>query len=241
MKAHLGMAVVIVVLLSSSANAQQQEKRARHFYLDKSGGGIEVRVTDPKDKQTREEIRHELREAARTRSAVSSEEMQKYPDDIKYRYEKTALGARLRIMAKSQPALRAVQDFFRFQMSDTGRGTEVTFTFIGQTSLVVVPVTVNNRGPYKFLLDTGASNSILSAGVAENLQLPIGKTDTLFTAGGNIRVTLREINTLQIGDARLDHVEIAVGSFGLLKTLAVDGILGGDYLRRFKISIDYEK
>jgi len=26
----------------------------------------------------------------------------------------------------------------------------------------------------------------------------------------------------------------------LMKTLNVDGILGGDYLRRFKVSIDYD-
>src|SRR5262245_53404483 len=132
MKANLGMAIVILVLLSTSGNAQEHEKRVRNFYLDKNGGGMEVRVTDPKDKQAREEVRHELQQAARTRSAVSSLEMQKYSDDIKYRYEKTALGARVHITAKNQVALRAVQDFLRFQMSDTGRSTEVTFSFIGQ-------------------------------------------------------------------------------------------------------------
>jgi hypothetical protein len=38
----------------------------------------------------------------------------------------------------------------------------------------------------------------------------------------------------------MENVEIAVGNLPLMKTLKVDGLLGGDYLRRFKVSIDYD-
>ena len=41
----------------------------------------------------------------------------------------------------------------------SGGAPLVRFTFVPGTSLVVIPVFVNERGPYRFLLDTGASNS----------------------------------------------------------------------------------
>jgi hypothetical protein len=42
-----------------------------------------------------------------------------------------------------------------------------------------------------------------------------------------------------VGAAHWDNVEIVVMNADLMRTLHADGILGGDYLRRFKLSIDY--
>ena len=137
-------------------------------------------------------------------------------------------------------SFRAVQNFLREKdRSKTSKG--VSFSFIRDTSLVVVPVMVNDHGPYKFLLDTGASSSILSAAVADNLHMRAGRSEILATAGGDVAVTIRTIDVLEVGEARLKKTQIAVANFTLLQTLGIDGILGGDYLRRFKVSIDYEK
>lgn len=119
-------------------------------------------------------------------------------------------------------------------------GEPVTFSFIQNTSLVAVPVMVNGSGPYRFLLDTGASSSILSATVANRLKIKVGRGHTLLTGGGNIPVTLRLIR-LQVGETELEKLEIVVANFPLMQSLEVDGILGADYLRRFKVAIDYEK
>ncbi len=43
-----------------------------------------------------------------------------------------------------------------------------------------------------------------------------------------------------MGSGRLEEVDIAVANFSLMKTMNVDGVLGSDYLRRFKVSIDYD-
>jgi predicted aspartyl protease len=119
-------------------------------------------------------------------------------------------------------------------------GEPITFSFIQNTSLVAVSVMVNGSGPYRFLLDTGASNSILSATVADRLKIKAGREHTLLTGGGNIAVTLRTIR-LQVGETLLENLEIVVTNFPLMRSLEVDGILGADYLRRFKVAIDYEK
>src|SRR5262249_31429884 len=135
--------------------------------------------------------------------------MRQYKNQIKYHYEKTDDGGKIRIVAKSPEALLAVQGFLRSQMRNSTHNRAVAFDFIGNTSLVVLPVTINNGGPFKFLLDTGASNTVLSAVVADSLGIPSGRRDTLLTAGGNLPVTLRTIDNLQVGTVRLEQIEIA--------------------------------
>jgi predicted aspartyl protease len=112
------------------------------------------------------------------------------------------------------------------------------FDFVADTPLIVVPVTINGHGPYRFLFDTGATNTILSSVVADSLKIPVRRRGTIVTAGGNVAVTIRTLRTLNVGTAQLENVEIA-GDFDLMKRLNVDGLLGGDYLRKFRVDIDY--
>jgi hypothetical protein len=241
MKLYVGMAVTVMALFASNLTAREREPASRRVFLDKNGGGIEVRVNDPKDTGARDAVQKELQKSVEDQSTLSSPAMQEHQDNIDYRYERTDRGGRIRITTKNAQALRAIQDFLRTQMDEDKASKGVSFTFIRDTSLVVVPVMVNDQGPFRFLLDTGASNTILSKKVGDRLKLRGGKPHLLTTAGGQVEVTLRYIRTLQVGDARLKELEIAVSDFGLLQELQVDGILGADYLRRFIVHIDYEK
>lgn len=118
----------------------------------------------------------------------------------------------------------------------------IGFSFV-RDSLVVIPVFLNGRGPYKFLLDTGATHTLLSRQVADQLNIPVniaaGGTQALMTAAGSVPVTIRTIGMVQIGDVQLMAIPIAVADFDLLRYLHIDGIIGADYLKQFKISIDY--
>jgi predicted aspartyl protease len=232
-----GIVMTLTVAVIDVAGVDGGSKR---FLLDKQGGAIEVQVANSNDKQGRNAIRRQLRDEARKRVPFGTAAMQERKNEIRYRYEKTAYGGRIRIIARSPEALAAVQDFLRSQMRNLTPNRAVAFDFIANTSLVALPVRINNGGPYRFLLDTGASNTILSAVVADSLGIPEGRSQMLLTAGGNLPVTVRTIDTLQVGAARLERVEIAVTNFPLMNTLNVDGVLGGDYLRQFKVSIDYD-
>jgi predicted aspartyl protease len=241
MKVQHGIAASIVLTVTiASTNVAGVDGRSKRFLLDKRGGAIEVQVANTDDRPARDAVRRELREEANNQVPFATTAMQQHRKEIKYRYENTAYGGRIRIIARSPVALAAVQEFLRSQMSNLRKVKAVAFDFVANTSLVVLPVTINNDGPYRFLLDTGATNTILSAVVADNLGIRSGRTDLLLTAGGNLPVTVRTIDTLQVGGARLEKVEIAVANFPLMKTLNVDGVLGGDYLRQFKVSIDYD-
>ena len=117
----------------------------------------------------------------------------------------------------------------------------VLFEFAADTPLVVIPVLVNGRGPYKFLLDTGASHSILSGALAARLDLQIARQKNLITANGPLPGTTGTINTIQVGDICIVRPQIVVADFALLNILHLDGILGGDQLRSFNLFIDYSR
>ena len=236
-----GIAVTAMVTFTiGCTDAAEFEQSSKRILLDKQGGMIEIQTTHPDDKQTRDAVRQLLQEEARNGIAVDSPAVRQHTKEIQYRYENTPHGGRIRITAKSPEALVAVQDFLRSQMSNSAHGWTVAFNYVADTSLVAVPVMINNHGPYRFLLDTGANKTVLSAKVADDLGIPKGRIEMLLSAGGNVPVTARTLKTLEVGAARLENVEIAVAKLGLMRTLNVDGMLGGDYLRRFKISIDYD-
>jgi aspartyl protease len=212
---------------------------SKRFSLNGEGGSIEVHATHPGDKQTRDAVRQQLQDQVRKVIPSATPAMLQHRKDIKYKFEKTEQGGRIRITAKTREALLAVQDYLRSQINGSSYSPVVAFDFIANTSLVVLPVSINNQGPFRFLLDTGASNTVLSAGIADGLGIPVGRNYILLSAAGNVPVNLRLLNMVQVGAVRLEGIEVAVANFDLMKTLNVDGILGGDYLRRFKISIDY--
>lgn len=114
----------------------------------------------------------------------------------------------------------------------------VGFSFV-HGSLVVVPVFLNGRGAYKFLLDTGATNTIVSKRVADQLNIPTARTQSILMVGGSVAATKRMIDVIRIGNAEILQVPIIAADLKLMHTLHVDGIIGEDCLKQFKISIDY--
>ncbi len=124
-----------------------------------------------------------------------------------------------------------------FASADAERA-RIGFSFVHE-SLVAVPVFLNGRGPYRFLLDTGATNTILSNRVADQLNIPIGRTQTLLTVGGTAMATKRIIDEIRIGNMQIMQLPIIAADLKLMRALHVDGIIGGDCLKQFRISIDY--
>ncbi|HLH30122.1 MAG TPA: retropepsin-like aspartic protease [Terriglobia bacterium] len=233
-----GIAAFILLVSTLGSSRAEVDAKTRRVLLEKDGGAIELRVAHWEDIQNREVLRQELQEEAKTGIPSANPAMQQYGKEIEYRYESTPFGGKIHIIARKPEALAAVQEFLHAQLRSP-KGA-LGFDYVGNTGLVVIPVMINKRGPYRFLLDTGASNTIVSKGIADGLKIAGGQNRTIITAGGSIPVTLRSVKILEVGAVRLKDVQIAAGDFNLLKTMNVDGILGSDYLRRFKVSINYD-
>jgi predicted aspartyl protease len=109
--------------------------------------------------------------------------------------------------------------------------------------LILVDAFIDGRGPFQFAIDTGTSTSAISAEAAATLGLkgtPIGAGTT---PGAQVQVTAASVRSLQVGGAKIDDVNVVIGSFlAMLSEAAgtrLDGIIGYNFLRNFKVTIDY--
>lgn len=108
------------------------EKTTHHFRLYPDGGAIEVSANDPKDTESRDQIRMHLSHIAGMFAAGNFKapilihdevppgvpELQRLKAEISYRFEEIPNGGRVRIATKNQEALSAVHEFLKFQISD---------------------------------------------------------------------------------------------------------------------------
>jgi predicted aspartyl protease len=101
------------------------------------------------------------------------------------------------------------------------------------------PVLIDGRGPFRLVLDTGATRSALIPRVAEQLGLetrPNGARVRGVT--GTAVVPTVKVRSLEFGELRVDDVTLPIVNdvFG-----GADGVLGGDGLRDKRIVIQFRK
>src|ERR1043166_5900432 len=114
----------------------------------------------------------------------------------------------------------------------------------GAQPLILVPVEVNEQGPFDFILDTGGGTSLLSLELAEKLKVKVLGSKQGHSAGGAVSVSLAKVDSLSIGNARLPDVDVGVvdlKQIGATVAARIAGDLGYNFLKTFRISIDYEK
>src|SRR6266513_1406724 len=78
----------------------------------------------------------------------------------------------------------------------------------GAQPLILLPVRVNGEGPFEFILDTGAGTSLLSSDLAKKLNIKIISTKEEQSAGGKISVSLATVDSLAVGQVKLDDVDV---------------------------------
>lgn len=127
------------------------------------------------------------------------------------------------------------------EWSDATEEALALATRIDRIGRVLAPVMVNGRGPFRFVLDTGANRSVLSprvtaaVGLAPSLETPIqvhGVTGTAVLP----TVFVDEIRAGNLSVVRGKRMPVLSGP-----VLAdADGILGIEGLSRSRIDIDFE-
>jgi hypothetical protein len=116
-------------------------KTTHHFLLYADGGSIEVAANDAADKESRDQVRKNLGHIAKMfasgnfnapmlvhdRMPPGVPTMQRLRSEIKYDFEETGRGARVRPRTANPEALSALHEFLRFQIEEheTGDSTEV--------------------------------------------------------------------------------------------------------------------
>jgi len=105
-------------------------------------------------------------------------------------------------------------------------------------NIVYVAATVN-KGPTALLVvDTGATWTILTPRLIKRLGLvvpPDAPQRKMRVVGGEVlNVPFIKIATIQVGEVTMDDQEIGVSEIGS----GADGLLGGDFLHRFRVTLD---
>lgn len=109
---------------------------------------------------------------------------------------------------------------------------------------VYLDVTLDGKGPYRFIFDTGGQNVIDPAVARE-----IGAASAGSAQGGGVGASTETfafapIASLRVGNAELRNQLFAVlpirAGFGMASGVPVDGLIGAEVLARFVTVFDYE-
>lgn len=104
---------------------------------------------------------------------------------------------------------------------------------------VVAPISVNGGGPYRFIVDTGANRSVLSADLARRLALTPSGTGDVHTVEGVSPAPLVAGASLSFAALPLESQEMPILDGGALGR--ADGLLGVDGLRGRRLLISFEQ
>ncbi len=110
-----------------------------------------------------------------------------------------------------------------------------TFTIPIQKKLGGVPlieVTFNDNHQVQMLLDTGASNTLVTAAIATQLQLQPNGTAQAKTANGTVNFQVASVNKIRFGAGEVKNVRVALGQNDLPY-----GLLGHDVYDGYDITI----
>lgn len=109
--------------------------------------------------------------------------------------------------------------------------------------VVVIEVYINGNGPYSFILDTGASVSNISNELAGSLGLVLSPGPEITAAAGKIKTSAAKLSEVKIGNDKQENLTVFVGPYFemLSKVIGrkIDGVLGYDFMKNYKVTIDY--
>jgi predicted aspartyl protease len=103
---------------------------------------------------------------------------------------------------------------------------------------MTVDVRVNGRGPYQFLVDSGADSSVVGTRIARELNLPPGAPAILNSMTGRTRVERALVDQLSLGTTSISNLQLPVL---LERDMGGDGIIGIDALVEQRLMLDFEK
>jgi predicted aspartyl protease len=139
--------------------------------------------------------------------------------------------------AAAQPATTVLDPVRMAPEIDRTTTTQDIAFRLDQNDRMTVPVHLGGRGPYRFLVDTGADRTAVSTAIAAELGLLSGPIATLHSITGITQVRTANVPQLELTHNRVRSVDAPL----LERThMGADGILGVDSLRSQRVMFDFK-
>lgn len=129
--------------------------------------------------------------------------------------------------------------------ADTAAG-EIPLELAGANeAALIVPVHINGEGPFRLVLDTGATFTCVTTELAARLDLPEQRGAIGYGAGVHAagRVQLVRYDSVRVGSASAHDMggcALDLSSLAAFGT-TVDGLLGLNFLRAFDVRLDFQR
>ena len=108
--------------------------------------------------------------------------------------------------------------------------------------VAIIQATLNNKKSAKFVVDTGASYTLISNALARDLAIDVGqnpKTVPFQTANGLIQAPVTNLESITVGGMEIRNLPAAVHD--AMPDPQVAGLLGLNFLSNFRMDIDTQK
>lgn len=153
--------------------------------------------------------------------------------------------------AERRARIRGLIDFYRYLGTtkiNRASGKEVvTIPFDLINNRPFVKIMINGQGPFRFVVDTGASMSVLSDKTAKLLGVkPVAKGGNARAIGGSgtFPIMYGLLNSIEMGEAKVEVVPIYIrtvhSSDDTPESERSDGYIGLSVLSQFATTIDYQ-
>jgi predicted aspartyl protease len=139
-------------------------------------------------------------------------------------------------IASAQPATTVVDAVAGPPEIDRTTTTQDIAFKIDRHDRMTVPVRLGGRGPYRFLVDTGADRTAVSTAIAAELGLTSGPVAMLHSVTGITEVRTANVPQLELTYTRVRSVEAPLLD---RRHMGADGILGVDSLRSQRVLFDF--
>ncbi len=108
---------------------------------------------------------------------------------------------------------------------------------------IVVPVYMNDNGPFDFLLDTGSTITIVDPELLRSLRIDVIEGGTIATLTGKTAIPLAVARTVSVGPVTESKVELGVRDLAGLREVdsKIRGVLGQNVLKNADYLIDNRK
>jgi len=120
------------------------------------------------------------------------------------------------------------------------------FEFADKAPLVVVEARLNNKGPLKFIVDTGATKIVVTRQIGQIFDLggiSQGRKKALSGSLAGTTMILSKVKSVQVGEAKSTDVEVGVQDLSLCDGVGVplDGVLGYTFMKDYRVTINYPR